>query len=72
MARMSAVIMSEQEQEYTTDEVAARLRIHRLTVIRRIEAGMIPARKEGREWRINKADLEEYIRQSYPKPKEEE
>lgn len=60
---MSAVFM---EQEYTTEEVAARLRIHRLTVIRRIEAGLIPARKEGREWRILSSDLEAYIRSTYP------
>jgi excisionase family DNA binding protein len=60
---MSAVRM---EQEYTTEEVAARLRVHRLTVIRRIEAGVIPARKEGREWRIKASDLEAYIQSTYP------
>jgi excisionase family DNA binding protein len=60
---MSAVLM---EQEYTTEEVAARLRIHRLTVIRRIEAGVLPARKEGREWRIRASDLEAYIQSTYP------
>ena len=60
---MSAVFM---EQEYTTEEVAARLRVHRLTVIKRIEAGLIPARKEGREWRIRASDLEAYIQSTYP------
>lgn len=67
---MSAVIM--EQEEYTTEEVAARLRVHRLTVIRRIEAGVIPARKEGREWRINKADLEAYIRSTYPRQQEDQ
>jgi excisionase family DNA binding protein len=67
---MSAV-MSEQEQiEYTTDEVAERLRVHRMTVIRRIEQGLILARKEGREWRIRKVDLEAYILSTYPKIEE--
>ncbi len=64
---MSAVFM---EQEFTTEEVAARLRVHRLTVIRRIEAGLLPARKEGREWRIKASDLEAYIQSTYP-PKHE-
>ncbi len=59
---MSAVFM---EQEYTTEEVAARLRIHRLTVIRKIEAGEIRARKQGREWRISQEDLAAYIRSTY-------
>ena len=65
---MSAVQM---EQEFTTEEVAARLRVHRLTVIKRIEAGLLPARKEGREWRIKASDLEAYIQSTYP-PKEHE
>ena len=60
---MSAIFM---EQEYTTHEVARRLRINRLTVIRKIEAGEIRARKQGREWRIAKEDLEAYIRSTYP------
>ena len=64
---MSAVFM---EQEYTTEEVAERLRVHRLTVIKRIEEGMIVARKEGREWRIKASDLEAYIRSTYPKKNE--
>lgn len=64
---MSAIFM---EQEYTTDEVAQRLRIHRLTVIRKIEAGEMRARKQGREWRISQADLEAYIRSTYPQKEE--
>lgn len=60
---MSAVFM---EQEFTTEEVAARLRVHRLTVIKRIEAGLLPARKEGRHYRIKASDLEAYIQSTYP------
>jgi excisionase family DNA binding protein len=67
---MSAVLM--EQQEYTTDEVAARLRVHRMTVIRRIEAGLLPARKEGREWRIRVSDLEAYIQSTYPKKEEDQ
>lgn len=58
-------------EEYTVEEVAARLRVHRLTVIRRIETGVLHARKEGREWRISKDNLEAYIRSTYPKKEED-
>lgn len=63
-------IMADQE-EYTVDEVAKRLRIHRDTVIRRIEAKLIVARKEGRGWRVSKEDLEAYIRSTYPQERSE-
>ena len=65
-----AVLMG--EKEFTTQEVANRLRIHRLTVIRRIEAGLLRARKEGNEWRIRESDLEDYIQRTYPPPKKED
>jgi len=59
---MQTLIMSE---EYTTQEVAEILRIHRLSVIRRIESGKLRARKEGSEWRISKKDLDAYIKSTF-------
>lgn len=59
-----------QQEELTVDEVAKRLRVHRETVIRRIETGQLLARKEGREWRIHPDDLDAYIRSTYPKKEE--
>jgi len=62
------------EKQYTTQEVAEILRVHRLSVIRRIEKGKLRARKEGNEWRIRESDLEAYIQSTYDEPpaKEEE
>ena len=62
------------EKEYTTQEVAEILRVHRLSVIRRIEKGKLRARKEGSIWRISESDLEAYIQSTYIEPpaKEEE
>jgi excisionase family DNA binding protein len=60
---MQTLIMAE---EYTTQEVADMLRIHRLSVIRRIESGKLRARKEGSEWRIRKSDLDAYIKSTFP------
>jgi excisionase family DNA binding protein len=59
-----------QERELTTQEVAERLRISWLSVIRRIQAGKLRARKEGNEWRIKESDLEAYIKSTYPDDKE--
>ncbi len=67
---MSVIAMG--VKELTTQEVANRLRVHRLTVIRRIEAGLIRARKEGNEWRIREDDLEDYIQRTYPKKEEDQ
>jgi len=63
------------EKQYTTQEVAEILRVHRLSVIRRIEKGKLRARKEGKDWRISASDLEAYIQSTYndmPPAKEEE
>ena len=34
----------------TADEAAKRLKVHRKTVVRRIEAGKLPGRKVGRDY----------------------
>jgi excisionase family DNA binding protein len=52
----------EEQEEYTVQEVAKRLRLNRYTVIQRINARQLRARKEGKEYRIRKDWLEEYIR----------
>lgn len=60
------------DQVLTVEEVAARLRVSHMTVIRRLEAGKIRARREGRLWRILESDLQDYIASTYNQPKEEE
>ena len=57
--------MEEEEQELTIAEVARRLRVSERTVLRRIIAGLLRARKEGKKWRITKSDLADYIESTY-------
>jgi excisionase family DNA binding protein len=45
------------EPALTINEAAQRLGVHYMTVYRYIRLGMLPARKEGSEWRIDPADL---------------
>lgn len=62
---MCAIAMSQERKEYTPQEVARILKVDQLTVKRRIYAGKIRARKEGRFWRIGEDDLQAYIEQTY-------
>ena len=45
------------EPALTINDAAQRLGVHYMTVYRYIRLGMLPARKEGSEWRIDPADL---------------
>ncbi|HWL50123.1 MAG TPA: B12-binding domain-containing protein [Acidimicrobiia bacterium] len=45
------------EPPLTISDAAQRLGVHYMTVYRYIRLGMLPARKEGSEWRIDPADL---------------
>lgn len=63
------IAVSMQEQEYTVEEVARRLRVSEMTVIRRIAAGKLRARREGHVWRINERDLEAYLHETYEQGK---
>ena len=67
---MSADTMAE-EQELTLEQVAAELNVSYATARKRVLDGLIPARREGLEWRVTRSDLEEYKRKTryYPKKK---
>lgn len=45
----------------TVAEVAAYLHLHPLTVRRLFNDGTLPARKVGRRWQIDRAELERWI-----------
>jgi excisionase family DNA binding protein len=45
----------------TIDEIAANLKLHPLTVRKLAREGVISARKIGRQWRIDRAELERWI-----------
>jgi len=53
--------MTNSEKLKSVEEAAARLNVSKMTVIRAIKAGKLPAGKVGRFWRIEPADLEAYI-----------
>lgn len=44
-----------------TKQVASILRLHYKTVARMIREGRLPASKIGKEWRINRSDLEAFV-----------
>ncbi|MDG0959592.1 helix-turn-helix domain-containing protein, partial [Bacillus paranthracis] len=48
---------------YTTEEVAKRLKVSKLTVYDLIKKGELPSYRIGRQMRIDAADLEQYIKQ---------
>ena len=45
----------------TLKEVADYLRVTKKTIYRLLEAGKIPATKVGRQWRFNKARIDEWL-----------
>lgn len=56
-------IVEELEQEYyTIYEVADLLHFHHNTIRRMIKSGELPAKQFSRQWRIRKADLEEFVK----------
>ncbi len=46
----------------TVDEIAEYLRVSRATICRWCGTGKLPAFKIGKSWRVQRSDLEEYIR----------
>ena len=49
------------EQYYTIEEVAKMLKVAYLTVYRWIQDGKLPSVKAGKQYRINKADLNNFL-----------
>jgi excisionase family DNA binding protein len=46
----------------TIEEIAAYLRVGKKTIYRLLKRGKIPATKVGRQWRFNKASIDEWLR----------
>lgn len=46
----------------TPEEVAAMLRVHPETVLRALRSGKLSGTKVGRQWRVARETLEEYLR----------
>lgn len=66
---MGADIMAE-EQELTLEQVATELNVSYATARKRVLEGLIPARREGLEYRILRKDLNDYKRKTRYQPKQ--
>ena len=53
--------------ELTLHEVAEILDVHYMTAYRYVRLGILPARREGRSWRIDRSDLDEYLARDEPR-----
>jgi len=53
--------------ELSLHEVAEILDVHYMTAYRYVRLGILPARREGRSWRIRRADLDEYMQRDEPR-----
>jgi excisionase family DNA binding protein len=49
----------------TIAEVAARMRVSKMTVYRLVHAGDLPAVRVGRSFRVTEDDVNEYLRKSF-------
>jgi excisionase family DNA binding protein len=49
----------------TVAEVAARMRVSKMTVYRLLHGGDLPAVRVGRSFRVLESDVDEYLRKSY-------
>jgi putative molybdopterin biosynthesis protein len=51
-----------QEEFYTVDELAQRLRVSRETIVNWLKKGVIASYKVGRQWRVSHTDFEQYMK----------
>jgi excisionase family DNA binding protein len=49
----------------TVAEVAARMRVSKMTVYRLVHGGELPAVRVGRSFRVLEEDVDEYLRKSF-------
>lgn len=49
----------------TIAEVAARMRVSKMTVYRMVHNGELPALRVGRSFRVDEEDVNEYLRKSF-------
>ena len=56
---------------YSPIEIAAILKLHKLTVYRMLKDGSIPGKKVNGAWRTNRAELLEYLEKTYGRASDE-
>lgn len=55
------------DETLTLHEVAAHLGVHYMTAYRYVRLGILPGRQEGRSWRIQRSDLDEFAARDEPR-----
>jgi excisionase family DNA binding protein len=58
---------SSADEGLSLHEVAEHLEVHYMTAYRYVRLGILPARREGRSWRIRRSDLEEFAARDEPR-----
>jgi len=56
--------MKEEKEFYLVDELAKKLRVNRMTIYRYIKAGKLKANKIGKEFRIERCDYTDFLKQT--------
>lgn len=58
---------TEAPEDLSLHEVAERLDVHYMTAYRYVRLGVLPARREGRSWRILSSDLDAFVSRDEPR-----
>ena len=53
--------MPKRPEYYLVEELAAKLRVHQMTIYRYLKAGKLHAHKIGKAYRISKADFDRFM-----------
>lgn len=59
---MNTIMISDKEEFYTAEELAAKLRVNIMTIYRYIKAGKVRAYKIGKEYRIIKTEFDSFLK----------
>jgi len=62
---LAAVQFMAKVEFYTVAEVAARMRVSKMTVYRLVHAGELPAARVGRSFRVPRRAVDEHLRTAY-------
>jgi excisionase family DNA binding protein len=60
---MLNIAIMTQDEYYSIEEVAEKLKVAYLTVYRWLQAGKLKALKAGKQYRIKKVDLDEFLKE---------
>lgn len=67
MGAVSGILATMEKELLTVEEVAKYLDVHHLTVYRWCREGQLPATKVGREWRIRRSTIDDFLQRGQRK-----